>query len=119
MSTRTGTYVDVTLVSTPFLSPADIIRFALAKAEHAEHVTDPPRDALHEAQLDVASRRLQIDVRLGNDVAEDVDRLRRVERVAKCRTERRLCRMKTMGRTCGPKLRKRIRNWVIPVTHAR
>ena len=90
------TYVHAALVRAPLLAPADLRRLALPEAEHTQHVPNPARDAHHEPDLDVAPGRLEIHVRARDELAEDVDRLGGVERVAERSAERRLARVEAV-----------------------
>jgi hypothetical protein len=73
------------------LAPPKLARCSrtLAKAEHAEHVPDPPRSALDDGDVKLRARAPgDVDIDLAHELAEYGDRLGRVERVAQCRAER-------------------------------
>lgn len=82
-----ATHVDAPLLGAGLLAPPELGRLALPKSEHAELLANPARYALHESDLEIASGCLEIDVRARDEVAQDGDRLRGVERVAECRPE--------------------------------
>jgi hypothetical protein len=103
------------------LAPAHFVRPAFAEAEHAQHFADPARDALDDADVDrlesqpklarpssrkqkktayLRPARGDVHVRLGDELAQDVERGRRVERVTERGAERVLRGVETAIQLC-------------------
>ena len=90
-----ATHVDAPLLGTPLLAPPELGRLALPQPEHTELLANPAGDALHKPNLEVAAGCLQIHVRARDEIPQDSDRLRGVERVAERRPEGPLTCMET------------------------
>jgi hypothetical protein len=66
-----------------FSSPSDFRGFSFPKTKYTKHLTDPTSHILHDSRVQVLSPRVDVYIRLGHKISENVKRIRGIEGIAK------------------------------------
>ena len=81
-----GTYIDRTVLFA-LLAPTKSRRFSFVQAENSEHPSDPLRNRFDQVNIHLRPLGIDIHVRPGNKVSENIQSHGCIEGVAKCCSE--------------------------------